>query len=63
MNGLGLIYSNGLGTPVNEALVLEWFEKAEQLNYPKAYFNLAALYVECAGAQLIITKINLFYNL
>ncbi|CAI2768200.1 T9SS type A sorting domain-containing protein [Flavobacterium collinsii] len=41
MNGLGLIYSQGLGVAVNESLSLEWFQKAAQNGYPKAYYNLA----------------------
>ena len=46
MNGLGLIYSRGIGVPVNETLSVEWFEKAGINGYPKAYYNLALLYKE-----------------
>jgi TPR repeat protein len=46
MNGLGQIYIQGIGVPVNNNLAIEWFEKAAQNGYAKAYYNLAVLYRE-----------------
>jgi TPR repeat protein len=48
MNGLGLIYSRGMGVAVNETLALEWFKKSAQKGYGKAYYNMALLYKEGA---------------
>ncbi|MBP6411574.1 MAG: SEL1-like repeat protein [Pseudarcicella sp.] len=49
MNAIALIYSKGLGVPVNEALALEWFEKSAQKGYANAYYNMALLYKEGVG--------------
>ena len=46
MNGLGQIYIQGIGVPINNTLAIEWFEKAAQNGYAKAYYNLAVLYRE-----------------
>lgn len=51
MNGLGLIYSSGIGVAVNETLSVEWFEKSRQNGYPKAYYNMALLYKEGVGVK------------
>lgn len=44
MNGLGLLYSKGIGTQINEQESINWFLKAAENGYPKAWFNLAILY-------------------
>lgn len=49
MNGLGLIYSKGLGGSVNVTEGIKWFEKAAENGYANAWFNLALLYKEGIG--------------
>ena len=56
MNGLGLIYSRGIGVAVNETLALEWFSKAGQNGYPKAYFNMGLLYKKGVGVNKDLPK-------
>lgn len=56
MNGLGLIYSQGLGVEPNETLALDWFTKAGQNGYPKAYFNLGLLYKNGVGSTKDLPK-------
>jgi uncharacterized protein len=56
MNGLGLIYSQGLGVTANEVLAVEWFEKAAQKNYAKSYHNLATLYKKGVAGSKDLTK-------
>ena len=62
MNGLGLIYSRGMGVPVNEALALEWFTKAGQNGYPKAYYNLGKLYKEGVGVPKDLVQALAFFK-
>jgi TPR repeat protein len=62
MNGLGLIYSKGMGVPVNERLGLEWFEKAAQNGYAKAYSNIALLYQNGVGTAKDEAKALEYYK-
>lgn len=62
MNGLGLIYSRGMGVPVNESLALEWFAKAGQNGYPKAYYNLAKLYEAGVSVPKDLTQALAFFK-
>ena len=62
MNGLGLIYTKGIGVPVNEVLGIEWFDKAAQNNYPKAYYNLANLYKKGIGVVIDLAKALDYYQ-
>lgn len=62
MNGLGLIYSQGLGVTANEVLAIEWFEKAAQKNYAKACFNLASLYKKGVAGSNDLTKALSYYQ-
>jgi len=62
MNGLGLIYSRGMGVPVNEALALEWFEKAAQNGYAKSYYNIAILYKKGVSVTKDLTKAAAYFE-
>ncbi|MFH6991772.1 T9SS type A sorting domain-containing protein [Flavobacterium sp. FlaQc-48] len=62
MNGLGLIYSRGMGVEVNESLGLEWFEKAGQNGYAKAYSNIALLYKDGVGTAKDEAKALEYYK-
>ncbi|MES2239431.1 MAG: T9SS type A sorting domain-containing protein [Bacteroidota bacterium] len=56
MNGLGLLYSKGIGVQINEQEGINWFLKAAENGYPKAWFNLAILYRDGIGAVKNPTK-------
>ncbi|MFM9826135.1 T9SS type A sorting domain-containing protein [Flavobacterium sp.] len=62
MNGLGLIYSRGLGLAMNEALGLEWFEKAAQNGYAKAYYNMAMLYKKGVSVTKDLAKAATYFE-
>lgn len=55
MNGLGLLYSKGIGVAVDELQGINWFEKAAENGYPKAWYNLGLLYKEGVGANQNLT--------
>jgi tetratricopeptide (TPR) repeat protein len=44
MNGLGMLYTKGIGTAVNDQQALNWFNKAATGGYAGAYYNLALIY-------------------
>ncbi|RVT71968.1 T9SS type A sorting domain-containing protein [Flavobacterium sufflavum] len=50
MNGLGLLYSKGIGVAVDEQQGINWLEKAAENGYAKAWYNLGLLYKEGVGA-------------
>ena len=62
MNALGMMYSKGMGIPVNEALAVEWFEKAGQNGYASAYYNLALYYKDGIGVPKDLTKTLAYYQ-
>ncbi|WP_418262575.1 T9SS type A sorting domain-containing protein [Flavobacterium faecale] len=62
MNALGMMYSNGMGIPVNETQAVEWFEKAGQNGYAQAYYNLALYYKEGIGIPKDPTKTLGYYQ-
>ncbi|WP_188220107.1 tetratricopeptide repeat protein, partial [Flavobacterium pokkalii] len=62
MNALGIMYSKGIGVPVNESLAVEWFEKAGQNGYASAYYNLALYYKEGIGVPKDLTKTLTYYE-
>lgn len=43
-NELGIMYTKGIGVPVNYPRAQSWFERAAQQQYGEALFNLAILY-------------------
>ncbi len=56
MNGLGLLYSKGIGVVENEQEGIMWLEKAAENGYAKAWYNLGLLYKEGVGATENPTK-------
>lgn len=46
MNALGMVYSKGIGVAINDAMGIEWLEKAANAGYAKAWYNLGILYKE-----------------
>lgn len=44
MNALGLIYSKGIGVPVNDALANSWFQQSGEAGYAKGWYNLGILH-------------------
>lgn len=53
MNALGLIYSKGMSVPVDDVLGIQWFEKAGEAGYAKAWYNLGLLFRESNPAKAI----------
>lgn len=53
MNALGLIYSKGMSVPIDDALGIQWFEKAGEAGYTKAWYNLGVLFRESDPAKAI----------
>jgi TPR repeat protein len=43
-NELGIMYTKGIGVPVNYSRAQSWFERAAQQQYGEALFNLAILF-------------------
>lgn len=56
MNGLGLLYSKGIGVELNEKESILWFEKAGENGYAKAWYNLGLLYKEGVGTNVNLEK-------
>jgi uncharacterized protein len=46
LNGLGVLYERGIGAPQNSGLAAEYFRKAADNGYVRAYANLGQLYVD-----------------
>jgi len=44
MNILGILYSEGTGTTINQQEALRWFELSAKKRYPEAYNNLGNIY-------------------
>ncbi len=42
--GLGMMYGNGFGVAMDDALALKWYGMAAEQGHPKALFNLAVMY-------------------
>ena len=43
MNAMGMIYTKGISVKADDSLALEWFEKAANAGYAKAWYNLGQL--------------------
>ncbi len=56
MNGLGMLYNQGIGITVNAQLALTWFEKSVKGGYAKAYYNLAMMYKTGMGTNQDLVK-------
>lgn len=56
MNGLGILYSKGIGVQINEQEGINWFLKAAENGYSKAWYNLAILYRDGIGTIKNPTK-------
>ncbi|KAA6182479.1 protein kinase [Thiohalocapsa marina] len=48
-NGLGLMYDEGVGVPMNDAEAVKWYLKAAEQGHPIAQFNLAQMYEHGEG--------------
>jgi hypothetical protein len=62
MNGLGMLYSQGTGTVVNDQLALSWFEKSAKNGYARSWYNLALMYKGGIGTALDLTKAYQYYK-
>ncbi len=46
MNAIGVQYKNGLGVAANRQMAIQWFKKAANVGYTKAWYNLGTAYRE-----------------
>jgi len=53
MNALGLVYSKGLGVPVNETQGIQWFNRAAEAGYAKGWYNMGTLIKESDPVKAI----------
>ncbi|MEO6524617.1 MAG: tetratricopeptide repeat protein [Mucilaginibacter sp.] len=51
MNALGILYSKGLGTDLNEKEAIKWFENAGKAGYGNAWYNLGLMYKAGIGTD------------
>ncbi len=49
MNGIGILYQDGLGVDTNYALAKYWFQRSANMGNPKAQANLAIMYHDGLG--------------
>jgi TPR repeat protein len=54
--GMGLVYENGLGVPLNYAEALKWFRRAASQNYPVAQNELGVMYAKGRGVSRDLTE-------
>jgi hypothetical protein len=62
MNGLGMLYSQGIGTAVNDQQAFSWFEKSAKNGYARSWYNLALIYKSGIGTGLDLTKAYQYYK-
>jgi TPR repeat protein len=61
MNILAILYSDGIGTAKNQELALNWFQKAAEAGYVKAWFNAGTMYREGLGTTQDFKKAFEYY--
>jgi len=49
MNGMGILYSQGLGTDTSSTEAFKWFAKAAESGYERAWYNLGLAYKNGVG--------------
>jgi uncharacterized protein len=62
MNGLGIMYSKGLGITQNDQAALVWFEKAANSGYGNAYYNWATMVKNGVGTTQDFKKAYEIYK-
>lgn len=62
MNMLAILYSDGVGTTVNQEQALNWFKKAAEAGYVKAWFNVGTMYREGIGTPQDFEKAFEYYS-
>jgi TPR repeat protein len=62
MNGLGLLYSKGVGTAENDQQALSWFQKSAQNGYTGAWYNLALVYKNGLSVPQDFVKAYSYYS-
>lgn len=56
MNGLGILYSKGIGTSENIPEAINLFKKSAKLGYARSYYNMGLLYKDGAGVEQDFVK-------
>lgn len=59
--GMGLLYGNGFGVDMNDALALEYYGKAAGQGHPEAQFNLAVMHQNGWGVPMDEVEANRWY--
>ncbi|MBO9205400.1 MULTISPECIES: T9SS type A sorting domain-containing protein [Niastella] len=62
MYELALMYSKGTGIPVNQTAAIEWFNKAAENGYSKAWCNLGEVYRKGQGTPIDYSKARSYYE-
>ncbi len=62
-NNLGIMYSEGLGVPQDDAEALQWYRKAAEQGDAKAQNKLGAMYDEGRGVPQDYAQAHMWYNL
>ncbi|WP_026715273.1 tetratricopeptide repeat protein, partial [Flavobacterium daejeonense] len=62
MNMLAILYSDGVGTEVNQEQALNWFKKAAESGYVKAWYNVGIMYKDGIGTPQDFEKAFEYYS-
>lgn len=63
MNMLAILYSEGVGVAPSQELALQWFQKAAEAGYLKAWFNIGTIYREGIGTTQDFKKAFEYYSI
>ncbi len=60
---LGLMYTNGLGVPQDDATAVSWYRKAAEQGFAEAQFNLGSMYYGGKGVPQDYVQAHMWFNL
>lgn len=60
---LGVLYDRGQGVPQDDALAMQWYQKAAEQGLPQAQVNLAIMYEEGQGVPVDTVRAYFWYAL
>lgn len=62
MNAMGILLQRGWGVEKDEAASVQWFERAADNGYTRAYGNLAQIYAKGLGVEQDFSKAAYYYE-
>lgn len=62
MNAVAILYSTGNGVALDDAEAIQWFKKAANSGYTKAWYNLGMIYKDGAGAPQDFVKAYQYFK-